>query len=166
MTEVVHETTVGKLKGAFMRNAILAFSALLAISIASPHVAQAAPVNDVLGACDRTAGCDYKTNKAGDISGCSKQACFYCPNDGKRECFGVGARAGKAASKGVAGSVGGVKIEPMRGKRQVGSAGTSVTGVKTGGKKTNVKTTSSKTTNQNLQNKNATQERRHGGGKH
>lgn len=54
--------------------------------------ASAAPIQDVLGACDRTPGCSYTANGSGDVSGCSPHACFYCPNDGKRECFPVGAR--------------------------------------------------------------------------
>lgn len=54
--------------------------------------AGAAPVKKVLSACDRTSGCNYTINdKNGDISGCSQQSgtCFYCPNDGKRQCFAV-----------------------------------------------------------------------------
>lgn len=54
--------------------------------------AGAAPVKNVLSACDRTSGCNYTINdKNGDISGCSQQSgtCFYCPNDGKRQCFAV-----------------------------------------------------------------------------
>ena len=52
--------------------------------------ASAAPIGAVVKACDRTPGCNYTLNKAGDLSGCSKHACFYCPNDGKRQCFPVG----------------------------------------------------------------------------
>jgi hypothetical protein len=52
--------------------------------------ASAADVGAVTAACDRTAGCNYTINGAGDISGCSPHACFYCPNDGKRQCFPVG----------------------------------------------------------------------------
>lgn len=54
--------------------------------------ADAAPIKKVLGACDNTPGCSYSINdKTGDVSGCSTQSgkCFYCPNDGKRECFAV-----------------------------------------------------------------------------
>src|SRR5262245_8265981 len=54
--------------------------------------AHAAPIKDVLSACDKTAGCSYSINdKTGDISGCSTKSgkCFYCPNDGKKECFAV-----------------------------------------------------------------------------
>jgi hypothetical protein len=62
--------------------------ALLALSTG----AAAAPVKKVLGACDNTPGCNYSINdKNGDISGCSTKSgtCFYCPNDGKRQCFAV-----------------------------------------------------------------------------
>lgn len=55
--------------------------------------AEAASRSAVLSACNRTAGCGYTKNKDnGDISGCSRQSgkCFYCPNDGKKQCFGVG----------------------------------------------------------------------------
>lgn len=54
--------------------------------------AEAAPIKKVLGACDNTPGCSYSiSDKTGDISGCSTQSgkCFYCPNDGKRQCFAV-----------------------------------------------------------------------------
>ena len=52
--------------------------------------AVSAPIKDVLTACDNTPGCGYSINdKNGDISGCSKTGCFYCPNDGKRECISV-----------------------------------------------------------------------------
>lgn len=135
---------VGKLKGASMRNKILSFFAFLLCSIASPHTTQAADAGAVLGACDRTAGCNYTQNKAGDISGCSSQACFYCPADGKRQCFGVAARTGKGTGRGVPVNVGGVKIEPLPGKRSVGT-GT----VKTGGvKQTTLQKTDNKQTNQ------------------
>lgn len=76
----------------------------------STQLAHAASVNDVLEACDRTPGCGYSQNKKnGDVSGCSKNACFYCPADGKRQCFSVGAR-----TKGKPGhiNIGGIGIEP------------------------------------------------------
>lgn len=66
-------------------------AALVASAGLSPN-AVAAPVKKVLSACDRTSGCNYTINdKNGDISGCSQQSgtCFYCPNDGKRQCFAV-----------------------------------------------------------------------------
>jgi len=51
----------------------------------------AAPIKQVLDACDKMANrnksCYYTINGVGDISGCVKGGdCFYCPNDGKREC--------------------------------------------------------------------------------
>ncbi|UGY03559.1 hypothetical protein [Bradyrhizobium quebecense] len=49
----------------------------------------AAPIGAVVKACDRTAGCNYTLNKAGDLSGCSSKVCFYCPNNSKRQCFPV-----------------------------------------------------------------------------
>lgn len=70
-------------------------TAIAAALVASPGLnpdAVAAPVKKVLSACDRTSGCNYTINdKNGDISGCSQQSgtCFYCPNDGKRQCFAV-----------------------------------------------------------------------------
>lgn len=75
------------------------------------HPASAASVNDVLGACDRTPGCGYSQNKNGDISGCSKNACFYCPADGSRQCTGVSkARTGGSKGKGQV-DIGGVKLD-------------------------------------------------------
>lgn len=65
---------------------------LCALCTAAPE-AEAASRSAVLSACNRTAGCGYtKNDKNGDISGCSRQSgkCFYCPNDGKKQCFGVG----------------------------------------------------------------------------
>jgi len=62
-------------------------TALVLFAFGTP--ASAAPIGAVVKACDRTAGCNYTLNKAGDISGCSKHACFYCPNDGKRQCIGI-----------------------------------------------------------------------------
>ncbi len=57
-----------------------------------PWGCRGGPDQEVLGACDNTAGCSYSINdKTGDISGCSKTSgkCFYCPNDGKRQCFAI-----------------------------------------------------------------------------
>lgn len=70
------------------------FCAALAAAFVS-HAAPAADVKAVLGACDNTPGCNYTINsKNGDITGCSTGSgtCFYCPNDGKRECMAVPAR--------------------------------------------------------------------------
>jgi hypothetical protein len=96
-----------------MRNAIiLALFAFLALSV--PREIHAADVSAVLGACDRTQGCGYSSGKNGDISGCSKNACFYCPADGSRQCFAVSARGkGKSRPGGV--DIGGVKVEPRKG---------------------------------------------------
>ena len=127
-----------------MRNVTFAFFAFLVFSIASSHTTQAADAGAVLGACDRTPGCDYHQEKNGDVSGCSKQACFYCPADGKKQCFGVGARTGKGAGKGVAVNVGGVKVEPLPAGK--GPVRTSTT-VKTGGLK---QTTTQKTDNKQM----------------
>jgi hypothetical protein len=63
------------------------------------HTASAADVKAVLDACDNTSNCGYTINGSGDISGCSGETCFYCPNDGKRECFGVGAARVQPGSK-------------------------------------------------------------------
>lgn len=49
-----------------------------------------APIQLVLGACDRTAGCDYKLNNGGTIIGCSKNACFVCSG---KTCTGVNTHA-------------------------------------------------------------------------
>lgn len=55
----------------------------------------AAPIKDVLRACDKSSTCGYSIDKQGDISGCDTNAnggkgqCFYCANDGKRECIAV-----------------------------------------------------------------------------
>jgi hypothetical protein len=68
---------------------VLWISAAIAAAFLS-HASLAADVKAVLDACDNTPGCGYSiVNKNGDINGCSKQACFYCPNDGKRQCFQV-----------------------------------------------------------------------------
>lgn len=71
--------------------AIAAVAAALA-GIGAVGEAHATPIKKVLGACDNTPGCGYSINdKNGDISGCSTKSgkCFYCPNDGKRQCFAV-----------------------------------------------------------------------------
>jgi hypothetical protein len=73
----------------------IAISALylgLSMQVSSP--ALAAPVDQVLSACDKMAAsggnCGYSINeKNGDITGCTSNSCFYCPNDGKRECIAV-----------------------------------------------------------------------------
>ena len=73
-----------------MRAISLGFAVATAIALFTfGQSAFAAPIGAVVKACDRTAGCNYTLNKAGDLSGCSSKACFYCPNDGKRQCFGV-----------------------------------------------------------------------------
>jgi hypothetical protein len=88
---------------------------LASIPLAFLQEADAASVNAVLSACDRTEGCGYSINdKNGDISGCSKSGCFYCANDGKRECVGV-SQASRAGVKGrpAAVNIGGVKLSPQ-----------------------------------------------------
>lgn len=72
---------------------ILSAAAIITSLGVSAAPAAAASRSAVLSACNRTAGCGYtKNDKNGDISGCSRQSgkCFYCPNDGKKQCFGVG----------------------------------------------------------------------------
>ncbi len=60
-----------------------------------PNVAVAADAKEVLRACDRMAAakagsCNYTANKDnGDVSGCTKNVCFYCPADGKGQCNAV-----------------------------------------------------------------------------
>ncbi len=75
------------------RSATLSFAIAATMAVlAFGKPASAAPIGAVVKACDRTAGCNYNVNnKNGDLSGCSKHACFYCPNDGKRQCFPTGA---------------------------------------------------------------------------
>ena len=68
--------------------ALSAFSALALAGVIYTHPAAAAPVDAVIGACDRTAGCNYKIEGNG-ISGCSPNACFRCPADGSRQCTQV-----------------------------------------------------------------------------
>jgi hypothetical protein len=96
---------------AMMRGFCLSTFTLAATLWALSQPVSAASVNDVLGACDRTAGCGYSQNKNGDISGCSKNACFYCPADGSRQCTGV--TKARTAGKGGKGQVdiGGVKLD-------------------------------------------------------
>ena len=71
----------------------LAIAAISALPLAAP--AAAAPIKDVLAACDKSATCGYSIDKKGDISGCDTNAnggqgqCFYCANDGKRDCIAV-----------------------------------------------------------------------------
>jgi hypothetical protein len=67
---------------------------IISVSVPFSTPASAASVDDVTAACDNMAAakagsCSYTINKAGDINGCSEHSCFYCPNDGKRECFAV-----------------------------------------------------------------------------
>lgn len=74
---------------------ILALSVVGLMTLPLAADAYAAPIKKVLAACDRTPGCGYSIDdKTGDIAGCSKKSgkCFYCPNDGKRQCFAVGRR--------------------------------------------------------------------------
>lgn len=78
-----------------MRRSLAILSAALTLSALTAFAtpAESASRSAVLSACNRTAGCGYtKNDKNGDISGCSRQSgkCFYCPNDGKKQCFGVG----------------------------------------------------------------------------
>ena len=73
-----------------MRSMSLSFAVATAIALFTlGQSASAAPIGAVVKACDRTEGCNYTLNKAGDLSGCSKKACFYCLNDGKRQCIGI-----------------------------------------------------------------------------
>lgn len=67
---------------------------IISVSVPFSTPASAASVDDVTAACDKMAAeksgsCGYTINKAGDINGCSQNSCFYCPNDGKRECIAV-----------------------------------------------------------------------------
>ncbi len=74
------------------RTPLMMFAAMLLATFGLGVEADAAPIKKVLGACDNTPGCSYSINdKTGDISGCSTQSgkCFYCPNDGKRQCMAV-----------------------------------------------------------------------------
>lgn len=71
------------------------FALVLGITLSIPFDApQAAQMDDVLGACDRTPGCGYSKSKNGDVSGCVVKnnagpgSCFYCNNDTK-ECIAV-----------------------------------------------------------------------------
>lgn len=74
------------------RTPLMIFGAVVFATLGLATAADAAPIKKVLGACDNTPGCSYSiSDKTGDISGCSTQSgkCFYCPNDGKRQCFAV-----------------------------------------------------------------------------
>jgi hypothetical protein len=76
---------------------------------------RAAPVEAVIKACDNTAGCNYSTDKNGNIAGCSGHACFFC--DGKtRQCDGVTFRKGQPVLTGIRGKIpGGLKNAPTGG---------------------------------------------------
>jgi hypothetical protein len=91
--------------------ALFAFSLSGIFAASTVHV-HAADATAVLGACDKDPKCGYTGAKNGDISGCSQHACFYCPADGKHQCFGVGART-KPGGKPRPGpvTIGGVKVE-------------------------------------------------------
>jgi hypothetical protein len=75
------------LRGVLVSVAFIALNALAILPV------QSAPVEDVLGACDKMAdqdgSCGYSISGNGDISGCTQSACFYCPADGSRECIGI-----------------------------------------------------------------------------
>lgn len=80
---------------AFLKSSLFLVSAIF-ISVSHPNISEAAPIKDVLAACDKMAdkkkgSCGYTINKDnGDISGCATGSdCFYCANDGKRECIKV-----------------------------------------------------------------------------
>jgi hypothetical protein len=86
--------------------------ALMAAAFLYAAPASAAPVEDVIGACDRTAGCDYKI-KGNGISGCSPTACFYCPADGSRQCTQTGKGGGQARTQPGGNPSGGVTPPPQ-----------------------------------------------------
>ena len=71
----------------------LAIAIVFALPLSAPSAA--APIKDVLAACDKSASCGYSIDKKGDITGCDTNAnggqgqCFYCANDGKRDCIAV-----------------------------------------------------------------------------
>ena len=51
----------------------------------------AAPVEDVVAACDRMdeakpGSCRYTVTKDG-LGGCTRNGCFFCPADGSRQCY-------------------------------------------------------------------------------
>ena len=107
-----------------MKAVIFAFApiALMTVALSTPAIADA-NVKDVLGACDRTPGCNYTINKKdGVISGCSTQSgvCFNCGKDGK--CSGTDPKARKVG-KGRAVNIGGVaKYRPGKRHRRARGA--------------------------------------------
>lgn len=79
---------------------VAALSIVFFVGLSCGSTLNATPINKVLGACDNTPGCSYSINKKnGDISGCSTKSkkCFYCANDGKKQCLAV--RAGQTKDK-------------------------------------------------------------------
>ena len=105
--------------------ALSAFSAMALAGALYAYPAAAAPVEDVIRACDRTAGCDYKIQGNG-ISGCSPTACFRCPADGSRQCTQVPQQTrtqpgGSPPGGGpVAGGVAPRTLQPSYSQRMVG----------------------------------------------
>ena len=65
--------------------------ALGAVAALAAGPARAAPVEDVVAACDKMAdekpgSCRYTVTKDG-LGGCTRNGCFFCPADGKRQCY-------------------------------------------------------------------------------
>jgi hypothetical protein len=154
-----------------MRKAIISAFAPIAlmttVTLSTPALADA-NVKDVLGACDRTPGCNYKIDKQGTVSGCStgSGACFTCGQDGK--CQGIQPKK-TGAGKGRPVNIGGIELSPGKAspKHKVGTKVTggikSTTGstIPVGGKNISHDTAASNT---DPQTKGPTNERRHTGG--
>ncbi len=86
------------------KSLVMALFALgLYATFAIPY-AQAAPVEQVVAACDKMdaqkpGSCSY-TVDSGGLHGCTKNGCFTCPVDGSRQCHSV-RKSGKSPDVGI-----------------------------------------------------------------
>ncbi len=93
----------------------LAAVALLGLAtMAIPTPAHAAPVEQVVAACDKMdaanpGSCSY-TVDSGGLHGCTANTCFVCPIDGSRQCHAA-ARNGSKGRVGVA-NIGSLQLPP------------------------------------------------------
>lgn len=91
----------------FMTSALFALG-LCTASAALP--AMAAPVEQVVAACDRMdaekpGSCRYTVTKDG-LGGCTRNGCFFCPVDGSRQCYAM-----RTSGKGPRLDIGGVQMK-------------------------------------------------------
>jgi hypothetical protein len=126
------------------RSVVLTIAAMLVATAAVP--ADAAPMKDVLAACDRTAGCEYSIIKDGSVSGCSSKqsgVCFTCDAPGTKnaQCHSTSARTLPSGKPGKDAVLDTLKASPGK-PAGASPRGTTDLTVKTSGGTTKAKETS------------------------